>query len=86
MVSRKITRHLGMRRRHVQKTKSCFLTGDHWTAGEIELANASLDANLPNGDGTHRYVVFSVFDRIAQGGGQATVPPLPPKKDIGIEQ
>ena len=86
MVPRKITRHLGMRRRYVEETKSCFLTGDRWTAGEVELPDDALDANLPNGDSAHRYVVFGIFDRVAQGGRQAAVPPLPPKKDIGVEQ
>ena len=86
MVSRKIARHLGMCRGHVEKTKPCFLTGDPWTAGEFELPEAALDADLPNGDGAHCYVVFDVFDRVTQGRRQAAIPPLPPKKNIGVEQ
>ncbi len=67
MVSWKVTCYLGMRRRYVEETKSCFLTGDRWTAGEVELPDAALDANLPNGDSAHCYVVFGIFDRVAQG-------------------
>src|SRR6267154_875652 len=86
VVTRQTTRQLRMSCRDVEQTKPSFAAGRCRTSSKVEFADFAFDANFPNGDGAHRHVTLQVLYRVPQGCRQPTITPLPPKKDVGVEQ
>jgi len=71
---------------YIEKMEARINAGRYRATVEIELANLPLDADFPDRCRADQNIVLAIFYRRLGATWKVAVAPLPPEKDIGVEQ